>query len=56
MAEAETRKRGGGAQSPSSSGERDRDLAQFIGKERAEKVTELFVALMPLFHALGRGE
>lgn len=36
-------------------GEQSRDLSQFIGKERAEKVTNLFAAIYPIFHLLAQG-
>lgn len=39
--------------SNSSEMDKDRDLATFIGKERAEKVSELFAKLWPLFHTIG---
>jgi hypothetical protein len=32
--------------------QRDRDLAGLIGKERAEKITNLFAAVYPIFHIL----
>jgi hypothetical protein len=34
------------------SDKRDRDLAAFVGKEKAEKITSLFLAVYPVFHAL----
>ncbi len=36
------------------SDKRDRDLAAFVGKEKAEQITNLFASVYPVFHALAQ--